>query len=71
MINNGSRPLLGSTVELTFLGHDRKAVGNVVKPLQGMVAPSQTRPFRITVDNVPAGWNHLMPTMTGLTVAAD
>jgi len=87
VMNAGNRPILGSTVELTFLGHDGKVVGNVTKPLQGMmvqngllrsdpigthpIPPNHTRPFRITVDNVPSGWNHQMPNVTVLTVAAD
>ena len=87
VMNAGNRPILGSTVQLTFLGHDGKVMGNVVKPLQGMaiqngvlqsenigthpIPPNQMRPFRITVDNVPAGWNHQMPNMTVLTVSSS
>lgn len=87
VFNAGNRPLLGSTVQLSFLGHDGKVLGDVVKPLQGMaiqngvlqsdnigthpIPPNQTRPFRITVDNVPAGWNHQMPNMTVLTVSSS
>ncbi len=35
------------------------------------VQPNQTRMFRVTVDQVPATWNHLMPGMKVLSVATE
>lgn len=86
VMNAGNRPILNATVQLNFLDANGRAVANVTKPLEGMVEqngmlqpenwgthpvkPNQTRAFRVTVASVPAGWNHTMPKMTVLTVAA-
>jgi hypothetical protein len=87
VMNAGNRPILNATVQLNFTGADGRVVGSVTEPLQGMVEqggvlqpeswgthpfqPNQTRVFRITLNNVPAGWNHAMPSMTVLTVGAE
>ena len=87
VMNAGERPILGSTVQLGFLGADGRVVGTTVKPLEGMVEkngvlqpddwgndamrPNQQRAFRVVVDPVPAGWNHQMPSMAVLTVSAE
>ena len=87
VLNDGNRAVLGATVELSFVNSAGKIVGNVNRSLTGMVQrgdslvtdefgtdpikPNQTRLFRITVDQVPRGWNHQMPEMKVLTVATE
>jgi len=87
VMNTSGRPVLGATVQASFLDSGGKVVGNVVQPLEGMVnkegvlqsdsfgtdplQPNATRPFRMTVSPVPAGWNHSLPNLTVLTVSAE
>jgi hypothetical protein len=87
VMNAGDRPILGATVELTFRDNTGKAIETVDRPIEGMVQkngalvtdefgadpikPNQPRLFRVTVDRVPAGWNHQMPEMKITTVSAE
>lgn len=87
VMNTGARPVLGASVQVSFRDAGGKVLGNVVQPLEGMVnkgsslqsdsfgtdplKPNQTRPFRVTVSPVPAGWDHNLPSLTVLTVSAE
>jgi len=87
VMNAGNRPIIGTSVQLAFVGANGKVVGTVIQPLEGMaekggvlqpdelgtdpIKPNQTRAFRVTVSPVPAGWNHQLPQMTVLTVSAE
>ena len=63
--NAGDRTL--KLVEITCVFYD--AYGQVVlrervpivSAKLGLVPPGQTRPFRLPFDNVPEGWNQVMP----------
>ena len=85
--NTGNRPIIGATAMLTFHNAGGAVVGTVTAPLIGMakkgqslatdefssdpLKPNDTRPFRLTVSQIPAAWNHTMPGMRILTVSAE
>ena len=87
VMNSGSRPVLSAIAELSFRDSNGKLISNVRQPLVGMtqsgnslkednfgtdpLKPNQSRPFRITVDQVPAGWNHQTPEMRIVTVSSE
>ena len=85
IMNTGDSPVLGATAQLTFRDKAGKALETINRPIQGMVQkngdlvtdefgtdpikPNQPRLFRVTVDRVPAGWDHQMPSMNIVAVA--
>lgn len=87
VLNEGPRPVLGVTAQLTFLGNDGKVLQTVNQPLQGMMVqnqglvpdnwsvhplrPNQQAPFRVNVAHTPAGWNHQFPAMKLITVGSE
>ena len=87
VMNTGDRPVLGAIAELSFRDAAGKIIENIRSPLMGMaqngnvletdgfatdpLKPNATRPFRITVDRVPAGWNHQLPEMKVATVESE
>ena len=87
VMNNGRRAILGAMVELEFRATGGRTAGTVAAPLIGMlrkgdilntynfdtdpIKPGQTRLFRISANSIPTGWDHNMPEMKVLTVAAE
>jgi hypothetical protein len=87
LMNTGDRAVLGATVELTFRDAGGKAIETVDRPIEGVaqkngalvtdefgtdpIKANQPRLFRVTVDRVPAGWDHKMPEMKVMTVAEE
>ncbi|MGE5111749.1 MAG: hypothetical protein ACM3JB_12885 [Acidobacteriaceae bacterium] len=77
MSNHGQQVINGLNMDVIFHGDNGavvhservKVVGlqpqeshfNEVDLTQDPLRPGDTRPFRITVDRVPQGWNHQMP----------
>jgi len=86
VMNTGKRPIIGVVAELRFRDASGKILGNIPAPIEGMakhganlqadafandpLKPNDSRPFRISVDQAPAGWNHQLPEMRVLTVSA-
>ena len=86
VINEGPQPVLAATAQLSFMGADGKVLETVDRPLEGTAVRNGTfvpddwtkhplktsdqRPFEMTVDQVPAGWNHELPSMTITTVSS-
>jgi hypothetical protein len=73
--NTGDRIL--DTVEINCVFYD--AYGQVVLrdrvPIvsrqMGKLAPGESKPFRLPFDNVPAGWNQVMPQMVIASIEFD
>ncbi|HZU28407.1 MAG TPA: FxLYD domain-containing protein [Bryobacteraceae bacterium] len=63
--NNGTRPV--KSVEVYCIFYDsygqlvRRAREPIVRPTGGVLAPGQTRAFRLPFDDVPESWNKQMP----------
>ena len=86
VMNTGSRPVIGVVTELSFRDKGGAVLANIQAPVEGMtkkgtslqpdafandpLKPNAARPFRITVEQVPSGWNHQMPGMQVVTVSA-
>jgi hypothetical protein len=87
VMNTGNRPVIGVVAQLSFRDNNGKILSSVQAPLDGMIVkgtnlepdafandplrPNASRPFRITVEQVPAGWNHQLPGMRVVTVSAE
>ncbi|HUI85061.1 MAG TPA: hypothetical protein VL240_12600 [Candidatus Binatia bacterium] len=87
VMNTGDRPVIGAVVELSFRDGSGKILENIRAPLMGMakkgtsvqldsfasdpLKPNDARPFRITVDRIPAGSNHQLPEMRVVMVSAE
>jgi hypothetical protein len=87
VMNTGGRAVIGATVMLGFQDAQGRVLQAVSAPLIGMAArnnslatdefskdplkPNDTRPFEVSVSQVPAGWNHTMPEMKVVTVSAE
>ncbi len=87
VMNAGSRPVIGATVVLSFQDAHGRILQTISAPMIGMTTknndlvtdefskdplkPNDTRPFQVTVSQVPAGWNHTMPGMKVVTVSAE
>jgi hypothetical protein len=85
--NTGGRPVIGATVVLSFQDAQGRILQALTAPMIGMAArdnalvtdefskdplkPNDTRPFEVTVSQIPAGWNHTMPEMKIVTVSAE
>lgn len=75
MWNNGSTDINGMTVNVSFDGQDGRPLqsftsavesyaDNIAEPLtKDPIKPNQSRDVRIPIQNVPAGWNHTMPSI--------
>jgi hypothetical protein len=86
VMNTGNRPIIGIVAALAFRDASGKVLASVPAPVAGMakkganlqpdpfandpLKPNAARPFRITVEQVPAGWNHQLPEMRVVTVSA-
>ncbi len=86
VMNTGPHSITGALAEVKLRDGQNKVVLDVRRPLEGMVLkgndllpdawtkdpikPNDTRPFRLTVDNVPASWNHNLPEVQIVDVAA-
>ncbi len=87
VMNTGTRPIIGAELQLTFRDASGRILGSATAPMIGMtkqgsslvrddfskdaLKPNDARPFRVTVNQVPAQWNHALPEMKVLTVAAE
>ncbi len=87
LVNNGSTTINGIQVELDFKNLAGQTIEKETLPVEGIVQasnppqiqnlsaapiqPRQTRPFRVSVTHVPAGWNQQVPEMKILTVTGS
>jgi hypothetical protein len=75
--NTGNTDITGVQVQATFKGANGQNLGTQVLPVEELksptqaqdftkdpIKPNQARDFRITFDNVPAGWNHDVPAIS-------
>jgi hypothetical protein len=81
LTNTGNTDITGVQVQATFKGANGQTVATQVRPVEELqsptqaqdftkdpVKPNQARDFRISFDNVPAGWNHEVPAISITTV---
>ncbi len=87
LTNNGKTTINGILVELKFKNEAGKTLLKQRLPVEGIVPgsdppreqyltempikPGETRPFRIHVSELPAGWNHQLPEMKIITVTGS
>jgi Protein of unknown function (DUF2393)/Protein of unknown function (DUF3426) len=77
LTNTGNTDITGVQVQATFKGANGQTVQTQMRPVEELkgpaqvqnftndpIKPNQARDFRITFDNVPAGWNHEMPALS-------
>ena len=86
MTNSGPRTINGIAVDVVFQRANGTIAGNQEAPIMGLkkegstliqddlvknpIKPGDTRPFRVTVDRVPQGWNNEMPALRIVTVTS-
>lgn len=86
MTNDGPQNINGIAVDVVFQGANGAVVGTQRAPVIGLkkqgdtfaqddlvknpIKPGDTRPFRVTVDHVPPGWNNDMPELRIVTVTS-
>lgn len=84
--NRGTQTINGIAMDAVFHDQNGGIVGSQRVPVMGLKAqgnqfqvdnltndplkPNDTRPFRITVDSVPQGWNQQMPELKIATVTS-
>ena len=87
LANNGKTAINGILIELKFKNEAGKTLLRQRLPVESIVPgsnppreqylaeapikPGETRPFRIHVSEVPAGWNHQVPEMKIVTVTGS
>jgi len=75
--NTGGTDITGVQVEASFRGANGQNLETVARPIEDMqsptkaqdltknpIKPNERRPFRISFDRVPAGWNHALPAIS-------
>jgi hypothetical protein len=85
IVNTGGTAINGIEVDATFKGINGANLETERRPVEGMVGgsatetqsltqapikPGEARPFRISFDHVPVGWDHKMPALTIAAVTA-
>jgi len=83
--NTGPHSITGIMADVKLRDSQNQVIVDVQRPMQGMAAkdhtvenplaqdpikPNDTRPVRITLDNVPRTWNHNLPDIKIVTVTA-
>jgi hypothetical protein len=87
LTNNGNTTINGILVQLKFKNEAGKTLLKQTLPVEDIVPgsnppreqnlaeapikPGETRPFRIHVSELPAGWNHQIPEMKIITVTGS
>jgi hypothetical protein len=82
--NHGQTTINGLAVQATFRGENGTVAGQENAKVLGLkqegqtfvsddltkvpIKPNDSRPFRVTFDNVPQGWDHSMPGLRIVTV---
>ncbi len=82
--NSGNHRIRRAVVQLTFKDAKGKTIETVQKPIQGRmkeeyrtladespIEPDQSRFFQVSVNQVPAKWDHNMPELKVITVSTD
>jgi len=85
--NNGPHAITGIIANLKLRGSQNGVVMDVQRPLDGMamrdrrlvpdpltkdpIKPDDTRPVRLSLENVPPDWNHNLPEVQIVTVTAE
>ena len=86
VINTGGRPIIGANVVLRFQDAQGQILQTIAARMIGLapsnnalvadefskdpLKSNDTRPFQITVTEVPDGWNHAMPELKIVRVSA-
>lgn len=86
LTNHGNQTINGLEMDILFHGQNGAVVNTEQVKVMGLkqqgnqfqvddltqdpLQPNATRPFRVTVDRVPQGWNHEMPEMRVVTVTS-
>lgn len=84
--NTGPHDVAGILAEVKLRGRENEVIEDVIRPLEGMkvqgnglvpesfanapIKPNQTRPFRLSVEQVPLSWNNNLPEVQITTVTA-
>ena len=85
IVNTGGTSINGIQVEATFKGVNGANLETVRRPVEGIVGGTQTeaqnltqapikpgeaRPFRVSFDHLPEGWDHKLPALKIAAVTA-
>jgi hypothetical protein len=87
LTNTGPHEITGIMADVKLRGRRNEVVAEIERPLEGMavrgsdlaadpfvqnpIRPKQTRSFRISLDQVPDGWNNNLPEVQIVTVTGE